>query len=148
MLPKHLELRRDAPLPVNQDFVTSSFMELFVDNLDGFAFGGEKQNEEMKEYILVVRATGEGVGIIYDDGEKRVRGGTHTKTLGAEIRAAANGARPMGQRRADVCDLTLFLLGEEDPAEKHVEMVGGVWVHIAQYKRQLMACFKRLWLVV
>ena len=43
-LPKRWELRRDAPLPVNQDFVTSSFMELFVNSLDGFAVSSYGQS--------------------------------------------------------------------------------------------------------
>ena len=147
-LPSHLELRRDGPLPVDDDFASASFMELFVDNIDGFAFGNEKKNKTMKEYVLAVRSTGESFGIIYDDGEKRITGGEHMRTLGADIRSSTRGARPLGSRRADICDLTVFIMGEDDPAAKHVEMTGGVWVHIAQYKRQLMTCFKRLWMVV
>ena len=102
----------------------------------------------MKEYVLAVRSTGESFGIIYDDGEKRITGGEHMRTLGADIRSSTRGARPLGSRRADICDLTVFIMGEDDPAAKHVEMTGGIWVHIAQYKRQLMTCFKRLWMVV
>jgi len=85
LLPKHLELRRDAPLPADQDFVTASFLEMFVDNLDGFAFGQVQEKEQMQEYVLQVRRTGERCGIIYDDGEKRASGASQTKTLGAEF---------------------------------------------------------------
>ena len=100
-LPKHLELRRDAPLPVDKDFVTRSFVEMFVDNLDGFAFGQVLEKEKMQEYVLLLRGSGEKVGIIYDDGEKRVSGAPATKTLGAEVSNRARGARPLGKKRAD-----------------------------------------------
>ena len=43
-LPKRWELRRDAPLPVNQDFVTSSFMALSVNSLDSFAISSYEQS--------------------------------------------------------------------------------------------------------
>ena len=105
----------------------------------------------MQEHVLQVRRTGERCGIVYDDGEKRVSGATQTKTLGAEVRSAPSCARPLGKRRADICDMTFFLMECEPPAIKHIEMGGGgggVWVHIAQYKRQLMSCFKRLWPIV
>ena len=45
MLPKHLELQSNAPFPVNQDFVTSSFLELIVDSLESFASGSYGQSD-------------------------------------------------------------------------------------------------------
>ena len=41
-----------------------------------------QEKEQMQEYVLQVRKTGERCGIIYDDGEKRVSGANQTKTLG------------------------------------------------------------------
>ena len=46
-LPRHLELRRDAPVPVDRNFVSRSFLELFVDNLDGFAFGSQNARQQI-----------------------------------------------------------------------------------------------------
>ena len=78
-LPDHLELRRDAPVPCNKDFETASFLEYFVDNLDGFAIGGEDQRQKVRSWVLQVRRSGERVGVIYDDGAKRVDGEPFTK---------------------------------------------------------------------
>ena len=98
--------------------------------------------------MLQVRGTGEAVGIIYDDGEKRVDGAGATKTLGADFFAASQGARPLAKRRTEIADLTMFLLPCYVPAIKHIEMGTGVWIHIAQYKRQMRVCFKRVWVVI
>ena len=139
MFSKHPELRRNAPLPADCDFVTVPFLGMFMDNLDGCAFDQVQEKEEMQEYKLQARKTGERCGIIYDEGEKQVSEANQTKTLRAEIRSAPQGARPLGKRRADICDMTFFLMNCDPPAIKHVEMAGGVWIHIAQYKRQLMS---------
>jgi hypothetical protein len=72
VLPRHLELRRDAPMPVDEVFNTASFVEIYVDNLDGFSVGGRKQRQSMKDLVLAVRTTGEVLGVVYDDGDKRI----------------------------------------------------------------------------
>ena len=96
----------------------------------------------------MVRDSGEKVGIIYDDGEKRVSGAPATEMPGSGISNRSKRARLLDKRRACVCDLTRCLLSCKKPAAKLVEMGGGVWIQSAQYKKQLMTCFKQIWLVI
>ena len=117
---------------------------LFVDNLDGFAFGSQNAKQQIKEWVLQVRQTGEQLGVIYDDSEKRDDGAAYTKTLGADMDALSMGARPVARRRSEIVDMSLFLMSCRQPKLKHVEMTAGAWVHIAQYKRQLMSAFKHV----
>ncbi len=59
-------------MPVDEEFLTTSCLEFYVDNMDGISIGPSQNRSTTARWILKVRQTGEEVGIIYDDGEKRV----------------------------------------------------------------------------
>ena len=148
LLPRHLELRRDAPMPVDEEFLTTSCLEFYVDNMDGISIGPSQNRSTTARWILKVRQTGEEVGIIYDDGEKRVVDDRHIKTMGAEIQGELKAARLPSKRRQEVVDLVLYTLSLHVPSQKVAEVSEGVLVHVAQFRRQLMCTHKRAWAVI
>jgi hypothetical protein len=148
LLPKHLELKRDAPMPVDREFMTTSCLAFYVDNMDGIAVGFAPSRTTTARWILMVRKTGEEVGIVYDDGEKRVVNDRRIKTMGAEVQGNLKAARLPAGKRAEVVDLVLYLLALKVPSMKEAEIGEGVLVHVAQFRRQLMCTHKLAWAVI
>jgi hypothetical protein len=148
LLPRHLELRRDAPLPVDKEFMTTSCLEFYVDNMDGIAVGFAPSRSTTARWILTVRKTGEEVGIVYDEGEKRGVDDRSIKTMGAVVQGELKAARLPVKKRAEVVDLVLHILALEVPSMKEAEIGEGVLVHVAHFRRQLMCTHKLAWAVI
>ena len=39
-------------------------------------------------------------------------------------------------------------MGEDVPTTKQVEILGGLWIFLAQYAPPLMSCFNQLWEII
>ncbi len=68
-VPKNLELRRDRPPPSDISFSCPRFYQIYIDNFDEALTS--KTTPTMESYAVRVRATGETLGVSYDNGEKR-----------------------------------------------------------------------------
>ena len=81
----------------------SEFYEVYVDNLDGGESATDDparrwmaaQPSNLQKWILAVRSTGERLGVIYAEDEKRVQGAWLGQTLGAEIDGKKKEIRPL-----------------------------------------------------
>ena len=113
-VPRHLELRRDGLAPTDRDFNMSEFYEVYVDNLDGgeSATGGPArfwlaaQQSDLQRWILAVRSTGEQLGNVYAEDEKRVQGAWSGQNIGAEIDSRKKEIRPLVCRSLELMGQT------------------------------------------
>ena len=74
--------------PTDENFVTPSFYSVYVDNLDGGKSVKEGDSGEVEKWLVVAKATGQSLGVLYHVGDKSVTDASFGKTPGAEILAA------------------------------------------------------------
>ena len=126
-LPPGIELRRDRPLPTDENFKTETFYCIYVDNMDGAEFGRhESSNEDgLEVYFLVVKNFGASMGVAYHDGEKSMSYGTLGKTLGGQNDTKLKTTRPILKKVWTVLGETLWELSQPELLLKDVEVLAG-----------------------
>ena len=87
----------------------------------------------------MVRSSGEKLGFVFDDGEKRQIDTLAGASLESAIAREDLEIRPKGSRMLDALGLACYVMAKPRALLKHCEVVGGVWVHLAQYQPAMMA---------
>ena len=141
IIPPELELRRDRPPPTDPLFAVKHFYQVFIDNFDEGNTDPSAVIRQPSAWTLALRKTGEKSGVLFDDGEKRVKQSSEARTIGADRESLRGAAWPLRRRAGGIAGLTFALLSQPLISLKPVEVVGGIWVHLAQFRRQLMAMF-------
>jgi hypothetical protein len=122
-LPPQLELRKDQPIPCDENFQTQDFWQIYIDNFDEARSHRSSQENpprigQPSEWSLLLRETGEKLGIVFqDDPEKLKRQEIRTKTLGAESTSNSR-IRPSMQRMIDFAGMVAATLSEPTPSLK------------------------------
>ena len=150
-IPQHLELRRDGPAPTDLNFNMSEFYEVYVDNLDGGESATDDparrwmtiQPSNLQKWILAVRSTGERLGVIYAEDEKRVQGAWLGQTLGAEVDGKKKEIRPLVCRSLELMGQTLWLPPRRQ-VTKDLEVLCGC-LNVVQFRRQIAGSLDTLW---
>ena len=147
-LPPTLELRKDRPRPTGKDFQSTSFFSVYVDNLDAARAERSDGAEPVEEWFLAAKSTGQIFGVLYHDGQKSQSYSVEGRTLGSEIRSEGKSSRPVPEKLLTVIGESLWLMQLPVPFVKDVEMIGGSWVHLIQYRRPVMGTVEHLWSIL
>ena len=144
-IPRELELRRDKPLPCQEDFSTRRFWQVFIGDV---AKGSRKRKQEQEDshgWLLKVRKTGQPLAFVFDDGEKRQAEAVGGESLGSRIDGTELEVTPRPLRCAEAVALASHVMSEDPPKTKHCEIVGGLVSFLVQYTPPMMACVGELW---
>ena len=147
-LPAGLELRRDRPLPTDENFKTSRFFCIYVDNMDGADFSRDQEQSDFHTLFLEVKEVGRSAGISYHDGDKSVAFGDLGKTLGGQNDTVQKTTRPIMKKIVNVIGQTVCILGFSMPLHKDVEVLTGSWIHLIQFRRPIMGAVEDIWNVL
>ena len=101
-----------------------------------------------KGWLLQVRRTGEPLGFVFDDGEKRQEESREGLNLGSAIVGQELLILPKPARVLDALGLAAFTMSCPLPLPKHCEVVTGICIFIVQYAPALMACLEEFWGVI
>ena len=71
VMPAELELRRDRPPPVDGNFFVQKFWQHYTDNLSRGTTSESSMPPAKDGWLLTARQTGEALGFIFEDGEKK-----------------------------------------------------------------------------
>ena len=148
LVPKELELRRDKPPPCQLDFSSKAFWQVYIDDLGKGRRNRPEEKDETEGWLLAVKSSGQALGFVFDEGPKRQEESSHGESLGARIAGTIPEVVPKPLRCAEGLSIGAHILAEPVPKLKHCEILGGLWIHLAQYGPPVMACFSQLWEVI
>ena len=144
-LPKQLELRRDAPLPVNENFSIHHFWQLYIDNYDECRPTQAASKGQPSAWSNALRKAGAVVGLPYDDEEKRVLQEYQASTLGGSIQGDLALIRSGLKRLGQLIGYAWLFMAKPDLTAKDLEIIGGNWISHCQFNRPVVSVFEELW---
>ena len=147
-LPPSLELRRDRPPPCDDSFFSPTLWEAFIDDLSKGRAAKKGDEDQTSGWLLAVRETGEPLGFVFDDGDKRQDNTLDGVSLGSAIVGKKLLVMPKPGRILDGLGLAATLMSSAFPKAKHVEIVGGLWIFLIQYAPAVMACGDEIWNII
>ena len=136
---------------MNEDQVvlgSSEDVQGFIDNFDEGNPAPEAAIGQSSIWSLALCETGEKIDVLLDEEEKHVKQNLEARTIAVDLVSLQGSAWPMGRRNGEVLGLTFALLSQPLTSLKLVEIIGDVWGHLLQFRRQLMAVFDGLWSVI
>ena len=86
-------------------------------------------------------------GIVSSE-KKRVVAASEVQELGACLDGKNNTVGVSGERFLKVAVATMFVIGSRRMERKLLQIIGGRWVHILQFRRPGMACLQNLWKMI
>ena len=147
-LPPGLELRRDRPIPTDSRFYVQSFWQAYIDDVARGRTSVAKTELAQDGWLLALRETGEALGFVFDDSEKRQQDVLDGTSLGSAVDGKFLTVRPKSQRLWEMLGVSFTLLSDADPTLKDCEVAGGLWTHVGQYKKAVLSVVDRLWEVI
>ena len=119
MVPKELELRRDKPPPCQQDFSTKAFWQAYIDDLGKGRRLKKKEKDGTEGWLLAVKASGQVLGFVFDEGEKRQAESSKGDSLGARIAGTVPEVFPKPLRCAEGLSIAAHVMSDAIPRLKY-----------------------------
>ena len=88
------------------------FHQVFIDNFDEGNTDPSAVIGQPSTWTLALRKTGEKIGVLFDDGEKRMKQSLEARTIGADLESLPGAAWPLRRRAGDIVGLTFALLSQ------------------------------------
>ena len=148
VMPAELELRRDRPPPVDENFFVQKSWQNYIDDLSRGTTSESSMPPAEDGWLLTARQTGEALGFIFDDGEKKQQDALDSLSLGSEVDGRQLVVRPKGKRLWEMFGISFSMLSDAQPSLKDCEITAGLWVHVAQYRKAVLAGVDCLWQVL
>ena len=142
------EVVRNRAFPMLNEEGFSQAWSIYIDNFDFLEILDRDSAEDlagtescevrrMEELYALARTPG-------NPDDKLLRGAT-AKLLGVITDGKAGRRDLPNMYAADLIQLTLWLLGQDRPRKRHVQVVAGRWVRLMELQRPTMSTFSEMW---
>ena len=94
-----------------------------------------------------MKKTGQALGFVFETAKRQVDK-VIGESLGSKIYGEELEVAPKPKRCAEAMSSACFVMAQKVPTTKQVEILGGLWIYLAQYAPPLMASFGQIWEII